>query len=76
VTGPTGVVGGHEVRALAHRTDERSDRLAAAGAQVVVGDLLDLWVGKHDYSSRRSAVPVAVLTPSRPENETAGNERD
>lgn len=52
VTGPTGVVGeylthlllerGHQVRALAHRADERSERLAAAGAQVVVGDLLDL----------------------------------
>lgn len=52
VTGPTGVVGtylthlllqrGHQVRALAHRTDERSQRIAAAGAQVVVGDLRDL----------------------------------
>lgn len=52
VTGPTGVVGeylthlllerSYQVRALAHRTDERSERLAAAGAQVVVGDLLDL----------------------------------
>ena len=52
VSGPTGVVGtylthlllerGHQVRALAHRADERSERLAAAGARVVVGDLLDL----------------------------------
>lgn len=52
VTGPTGVVGthltqllldrGHQVRALAHRADERSERLAGAGARVVVGDLLDL----------------------------------
>lgn len=52
VTSPTGVVGtylthlllerGHQVRALAHRADKRSERLAEAGAQVVVGDLLDL----------------------------------
>jgi NAD(P)H dehydrogenase (quinone) len=52
VTGPTGVVGthlthlllerGHQVRALAHHADERSDRLAAAGAEITVGDLLDL----------------------------------
>jgi NAD(P)H dehydrogenase (quinone) len=52
VTGATGVVGdhlthlllerGHRVRALAHRADERSERLEAAGARVVVADLLDL----------------------------------
>jgi NAD(P)H dehydrogenase (quinone) len=52
VSGPTGVVGtylthlllerGHTVRALAHRTDERSEALAAAGAEIVVGNLLDL----------------------------------
>lgn len=33
---------GHHVRALVRRSDERADRLAAAGAEVVVGDLLDL----------------------------------
>jgi uncharacterized protein YbjT (DUF2867 family) len=32
---------GHRVRALVRRSDERADRLAAAGAEVVVGDLLD-----------------------------------
>ncbi|GAB3966113.1 NAD(P)H-binding protein [Actinoallomurus acanthiterrae] len=52
ITGATGKTGGsaadtllahgHHVRALVHRTDDRSDRLAAAGAEVVVGDLLDL----------------------------------
>jgi NAD(P)H dehydrogenase (quinone) len=52
VTGPTGVVGdylthlllerGHHVRALAHHADKRSERLQAAGAQIVVADLLDL----------------------------------
>ncbi|HWO63593.1 MAG TPA: NmrA family NAD(P)-binding protein, partial [Umezawaea sp.] len=33
---------GHHVRALVHRLDERSARLADAGAEVVVGDLLAL----------------------------------
>ncbi|MGW7008368.1 NmrA family NAD(P)-binding protein [Streptomyces sp. NPDC054933] len=52
ITGATGKTGayaatallahGHRVRALVHRTDERSDRLAEAGAEVVVGDMLDL----------------------------------
>jgi NAD(P)H dehydrogenase (quinone) len=35
---------GHHVRALVHREDERADRLAAAGAELVVGDLHDLDV--------------------------------
>lgn len=52
VTGATGVVGGylthlllergHQVRALAHRADRRSEQLESVGAQVVVADLLDL----------------------------------
>lgn len=52
VTGATGKTGaytvplllehGHRVRALVHRQDERSERLAVQGAEVVVGDLLDL----------------------------------
>ena len=52
VTGATGKTGtplveqllerGFAVRALARRHDERSERLAAIGAEVVVGDLLDL----------------------------------
>jgi len=32
---------GHAVRALVHREDERSERLRKAGAEVVVGDLLE-----------------------------------
>lgn len=32
---------GHAVRALVHREDERSDRLRKAGAEIVVGDLLE-----------------------------------
>jgi NAD(P)H dehydrogenase (quinone) len=52
ITGATGKTGshaattllgrGHRVRALVHRIDERSDRLAEAGAEIVTGDLLDL----------------------------------
>ncbi|QKV73780.1 NmrA family NAD(P)-binding protein [Amycolatopsis sp. Hca4] len=52
VTGATGKTGGgaarllladgHRVRALAHRDDDRSRALAAAGAEVVVADLHDL----------------------------------
>src|ERR1700749_388972 len=52
ITGATGKTGshaastllgqGHRVRALVHRADERAARLAAAGAEVVTGDLLDL----------------------------------
>ena len=48
VTGPTGATGGetveqllekgHAVRALAHREDERSERLSKLGAEVVLGD--------------------------------------
>ncbi len=52
ITGATGKTGayattallerGHRVRAMVHRKDERSDRLAEAGAEIVVGDMLDL----------------------------------
>ncbi len=52
VTGATGKTGrhtvplllarGHAVRAFVHRRDGRADRLAALGAAVVEGDLLDL----------------------------------
>jgi uncharacterized protein YbjT (DUF2867 family) len=52
VTGATGHTGGYTckellkrglaVRALVHREDDRSAQLRAAGAEVVVGDLLDL----------------------------------
>ena len=52
VTGATGASGvhtveqllgrGHQVRALAHREDDRSKRLQELGAEVVIGDLLKL----------------------------------
>ena len=51
VTGATGDTGrhtveellarGHQVRALAHREDDRSKRLQKIGAEVVIGDFLD-----------------------------------
>ncbi|TPG35276.1 NAD(P)H-binding protein [Mycolicibacterium hodleri] len=51
VTGATGNTGvttvglllerGHRVRAFVHSADARSERLAAAGAEIAVGDLLD-----------------------------------
>jgi NAD(P)H dehydrogenase (quinone) len=51
VTGATGNTGdttvrlllqrGHSVRAFVHREDTRSESLAAAGAEIAVGDLLD-----------------------------------
>jgi NAD(P)H dehydrogenase (quinone) len=52
ITGATGATGSratefllkkcHKVRALVHKDDERSSRLNEMGAEVVVGDLLDL----------------------------------
>lgn len=51
ITGATGNTGaptvemlldaGHRVRAFVHRTDRRSEALAAKGAEIVAGDLLD-----------------------------------
>lgn len=68
ITGATGKTGaiaavtlldeGHRVRAFVHRLDERADRLAKAGAEVVTGDLLDL-----DAVSRAAkGVDAAYLT--------------
>lgn len=68
ITGATGKTGtatattllaqGHEVRALVHRVDGRSEQLAGAGAEIVVGDLLDL-----DAVSRATKdVAAAYLT--------------
>lgn len=69
-TGKTGVhtinallAGGHAVRAMVHGEDERSERLRQAGAEVVVGDLLE-----HDDVQRAMAgVSAAYLCyPVRP----------
>ena len=67
VTGPTGATGGetveqllekgYAVRALAHREDERSERLRKLGAEVVFGDLLDMEV--PEVGSRKVDIPAA-----------------
>src|SRR6516165_2242451 len=41
---------GHAIRALVHREDERSEALRSAGAEIVVGDLLE-----HDDAIRATA---------------------
>jgi NAD(P)H dehydrogenase (quinone) len=48
---------GHRVRAFVHREDERSRQLAAEGAEIVVGDLLDF----HDVSSALRGVSGAYF---------------
>jgi NAD(P)H dehydrogenase (quinone) len=67
ITGATGKTGvptvkflleaGHRVRAFVHRADQRSEALAAIGAEVVEGDLLDF----HAVSSAMSGVSAAYL---------------
>ncbi len=67
ITGATGNTGrpavqlllerGHEVRAFVHREDDRSRQLAAAGAEIVVGDML----GFHDVSSALRGVSGAYF---------------
>ncbi|MDF6045944.1 NAD(P)H-binding protein [Streptomyces sp. JH14] len=67
ITGATGTTGaetvrlllerGHRVRALVHREDDRSRVLAAAGAEIVVGDLL----GFHDVSAAMRGVSGAYF---------------
>jgi NAD(P)H dehydrogenase (quinone) len=67
ITGATGRTGttsvhlllerGHRVRAFVHRHDERSEALAAAGAEIAVGDLLNF----HDVSSAMRGVSGAYF---------------
>jgi NAD(P)H dehydrogenase (quinone) len=73
VTGATGRTGGHAVRfllqrglpvrALVHRPDERAESLAAAGADVMVGDLLDLAAVSVATRRVRSAYFVYPIRP-------------
>jgi uncharacterized protein YbjT (DUF2867 family) len=68
ITGATGKTGttsahlllerGHRVRAFVHREDDRSRALAAAGAEIVAGDLLNL----NDVSSAMRGVSGAYFT--------------
>lgn len=48
---------GHRVRAFVHREDDRARQLAAEGAEIVVGDLLDF----HDVSSAMRGVSGAYF---------------
>jgi NAD(P)H dehydrogenase (quinone) len=67
ITGATGATGGNAaellisqgfpVRALVHREDERSARLRAKGAEIVVGDLLNL----DDVSNALKGVEAAYF---------------
>jgi NAD(P)H dehydrogenase (quinone) len=67
ITGATGNTGaptvkilldaGHRVRAFVHRADQRSEALAAIGAEVVEGDLLDF----RAVSSTMSGVSAAYF---------------
>jgi len=67
ITGATGNTGqptarlllgrGYRVRAFVHREDDRSRQLAAEGAEVAVGDLLDF----HDVSSAMRGVSGAYF---------------
>src|ERR1700742_3466811 len=67
ITGATGNTGaptvkillgaGHRVRAFVHRVDQRSEALAALGAEIVEGDLLDF----HAVSSAMSGVSAAYF---------------
>jgi NAD(P)H dehydrogenase (quinone) len=73
VTGATGATGGatarqllakgYQVRALAHRRDERSDRLRELGAEVVFGDLLDFEMVRDAFKSVRRAYFCYPIRP-------------
>ena len=43
---------GFEIRALVHKVDERSEKLRAPGAEVIVGDLLDFEAVRHATRGR------------------------
>jgi NAD(P)H dehydrogenase (quinone) len=74
VTGATGATGGHtveqllarghQVRALAHREDDRSKRLQVLGAEVVIGDLLKLNDVRLALSGIQGAYFVYPLSPT------------
>ena len=74
VTGATGTTGvhavelllarGHQVRALAHREDDRSKQLQELGAEVVIGDLLKLNDVRLALNGIRGAYFVYPLSPT------------
>src|SRR6266478_3715511 len=74
VTGATGMTGshtvqlllkrGHTVRVLAHNEDDRSMRLQELGAEVVIGDLLNLNDVRLALRGIRGAYLVYPLSPT------------
>src|SRR6266478_2885143 len=74
VTGATGLTGSHTVRllldhgrpvrVLAHREDERSKRLQVLGAEVTIGDLLNLSDVRSALNGVQSAYFVYPLSPA------------
>jgi NAD(P)H dehydrogenase (quinone) len=73
VTGATGDTGGHtveqllarghQVRALAHREDDRSKQLRKIGAEVVIGDLLDFDAMRTVLEGERGAYFCYPIRP-------------
>jgi NAD(P)H dehydrogenase (quinone) len=73
VTGATGETGryttelliekGFSVRALVHKVDERSERLKATGAEIVVGDLLDFDAVRGALKGANRAYFVYPIRP-------------
>jgi NAD(P)H dehydrogenase (quinone) len=73
VTGATGETGryttellikkGFSVRALVHKVDERSERLKAIGAEIVVGDLLDFDAVRGAVKGTNRAYFVYPIRP-------------
>src|ERR1700740_3683166 len=73
ITGATGNTGaptvkilleaGHLVRAFVHRVDQRSDALAALGAEIVEGDLLDFHAGGSAMSGVGAAYFCYPIAP-------------
>src|SRR5260370_8365469 len=73
VTGATGDTGGHtveqllarghQVRALAHRKDDRSKQLQNIGAEVVIGDFLDFDATRTVLKGVRAAYFCYPIRP-------------
>ena len=73
ITGATGDTGGyaieqllhkgHQVRALVHRLDDRSQRLEDKGVEVVAGDYLDLGAMRAAVKGARRAYFVYPIHP-------------
>src|SRR5258706_16353447 len=74
VTGATGLTGSHTfqllldhgrpVRVLAHREDDRSKRLQDLGAEVTIGDLLNLSDVRSALNGVQSGYFVYPLSPT------------